>query len=129
MAITTASTISSESSWLTSSESALRAVLLSNLSQSLPGAIADRSKCTPWIFVDVADEIGAPVSRSYSGEICFCGARGSFKEHLLVSKALPIFLAPHYFCACSDLSLLYRAYDFSSQAEVLGVPLESSGFE
>ncbi len=44
--------------------------------------------------MDVADEIGAPVSRSYNGEICFCGARGSFKEHLLVSKALPIFLAP-----------------------------------
>ena len=40
------------------------------------------------------------------------------KEHLLVSKALPIFLAPHYFCACSDLSLLCEAYDFSSQSEV-----------
>ena len=40
------------------------------------------------------------------------------KEHLLVSKALPIFLAPHYFCACSDLSLLCEAYDFSSHSEV-----------
>ena len=39
------------------------------------------------------------------------------KEHLLVSKALPIFWAPHYFCACSDLSLLYEAYNFSSQAD------------
>jgi hypothetical protein len=28
-----------------------------------------------------------------------------FEEYLLVSKALPTFLAPHYFCACSDLSL------------------------
>jgi hypothetical protein len=32
-------------------------------------------------------------------------------EHLLVSKSLPIFLAPHYFCACSDLSLSYEAYN------------------
>jgi hypothetical protein len=39
------------------------------------------------------------------------------KEHLLVSKVLPIFLTPHYFCACSDLSLLCEAYDFSSQSE------------
>ncbi len=38
------------------------------------------------------------------------------KEHLLVSKALPIFLAPHYFCACSDLSLLCEAYDLSTQS-------------
>jgi hypothetical protein len=50
------------------------------------------------------------------------------KEHLLVSKALPIFWAPHYFCACSDLSLLCEAYDFSTHSEVSGVPLESSGF-
>jgi hypothetical protein len=40
------------------------------------------------------------------------------KEHLLVSKALPIFRTPYYFCAYSDLSLLYEAYDFSSQSEV-----------
>jgi hypothetical protein len=39
------------------------------------------------------------------------------KEHLLVSKALPIFRASYYFCACSDLSLLYEAYDLSSQSE------------
>jgi hypothetical protein len=39
-------------------------------------------------------------------------------EHLLVSKALPIFLAPHYFCACSDLSLLCEAYDLSTHSEV-----------
>ena len=39
------------------------------------------------------------------------------KEHLLVSKVLPIFLAPYYFCAYSDLSLLYEAYSSSSQAE------------
>lgn len=45
--------------------------------------------------------------------------RGTTKEeHLLVSKALPIFLPPHYFSACSDVSLLYEAYDFSSQSEV-----------
>jgi len=41
-----------------------------------------------------------------------------FKEHLLVSKVLPIFLTPHYFCACSDLSLLCEAYDFSPHSEV-----------
>ena len=40
------------------------------------------------------------------------------EEHLLVSKALPIFRTPYYFCAYSDLSLLYEAYDFSSQSEV-----------
>ena len=40
------------------------------------------------------------------------------KEPLLVSKALPIFRTPYYFCAYSDLSLLYEAYDFSSQSEV-----------
>jgi hypothetical protein len=40
------------------------------------------------------------------------------KEHLLVSKALPVLGASYYFCACSDLSLLYEVYDFSSQAEV-----------
>ena len=33
------------------------------------------------------------------------------KEHLLVSKVLPIFRTSYYFCACSDLSLLYEAYD------------------
>ena len=40
------------------------------------------------------------------------------KEHLLVSKALPIFWAPHYFCACSDLSLLCEAYGLSTHSEV-----------
>jgi hypothetical protein len=40
------------------------------------------------------------------------------KEHLLEGKALPVLGAPRYFCTCSDLSLLYEAYDFSSQAEV-----------
>jgi hypothetical protein len=45
-----------------------------------------------------------------------------------VSKVLPIFGTSYYFCACSDVSLLYEAYDFSSQSEVGGVPLESSGF-
>lgn len=39
------------------------------------------------------------------------------EEHLLVSNMLPIFWAPYYFCASSDLSLLYKVYDFSSQAE------------
>ena len=43
---------------------------------------------------------------------------GTKKEHLLVSKVLPIFGTSYYFCACSDLSLLYEAYDFSSQSEV-----------
>ena len=42
----------------------------------------------------------------------------SGKEHLLVSKALPIFRTSYYFCACSDLSLSYEAYDFSFQSEV-----------
>ncbi|MEY4700077.1 MAG: hypothetical protein RL326_264 [Pseudomonadota bacterium] len=42
----------------------------------------------------------------------------SCKEHLLVSEALPVLGALHYFCACSDLSLLYKAYDFSSKAEI-----------
>lgn len=40
------------------------------------------------------------------------------KEHLLVSKALSVFWAPHYFCASSDLSLLYGVYSSSPQAEV-----------
>ena len=40
------------------------------------------------------------------------------KEHLLVSKALPTFRASYYFCACSDVTLLYEAYDVSSQSEV-----------
>ena len=40
------------------------------------------------------------------------------KEHLLVSKALLIFLAPHYFSACGDLSLLYEAYGLSTHYEV-----------
>jgi hypothetical protein len=35
-----------------------------------------------------------------------------------VSKVLPIFRTPYYFRACSDLSLLYEAYHFSSQSEV-----------
>jgi hypothetical protein len=39
------------------------------------------------------------------------------KEHLLVSKALSIFGTSYYLCACSDLSLLYEGYDFSSQSE------------
>jgi hypothetical protein len=39
------------------------------------------------------------------------------KEHLLVSKALPIFLASHYFCACSDFSLLCEAYGLSTHSE------------
>ena len=30
-----------------------------------------------------------------------------------MSKVLPIFLTPQYFCVCSDLSLLYEAYEFS----------------
>lgn len=33
------------------------------------------------------------------------------KEHLLVSKALPIFSISYYLCACSDLTLLYDAYN------------------
>jgi hypothetical protein len=45
------------------------------------------------------------------------GVKLNCKEHLLVSKALPIFRASYYFCACSDLSLLYEAYDLSSQSE------------
>jgi hypothetical protein len=49
------------------------------------------------------------------------------EEHLLVSKALTVFLALHYFCACSDLSIFHEAYAFILQSEVLGVPLESSG--
>ncbi len=40
------------------------------------------------------------------------------KEYLLVSKALPVLGTSYYFCACSDLSLLYKAHDFSSQSEV-----------
>ena len=40
------------------------------------------------------------------------------KEHSLVSNALPIFGTSYYFCVCSDLSLLYEAYEFSSQSEV-----------
>ena len=40
------------------------------------------------------------------------------EEHLLVSKALSIFRASYYFCARSDVTLLYEAYDFSSQSEV-----------
>ena len=39
------------------------------------------------------------------------------KEHLLVSKVLPIFGTSYYFCACSNVSLLYEAYDLSSQSE------------
>ena len=46
------------------------------------------------------------------------GRETDLEEHLLVSKALPIFLAPHYFCACSDLSLLCEAYDLSTHSEV-----------
>jgi hypothetical protein len=45
-------------------------------------------------------------------------SRGNYKKLLLVSEALPIFGASYYFCACSDLSLLYEAYDFSSHSEV-----------
>ena len=37
-----------------------------------------------------------------------------------MSEVLPIFRA-YYFSACSDLSLSYEAYDFSSQSRVLGV--------
>ncbi len=44
-----------------------------------------------------------------------------------MSKLLPIFRASYYFSALGDLSLLYEAYDFSSQAEKRGVPLESFG--
>ncbi len=51
----------------------------------------------------------------------------TMKEHILVSTALPIFGASYNFCACSDLSLLYEAYNFSSQADFYGVPIESSG--
>ena len=47
-----------------------------------------------------------------------CGVLAHGKEHLLVSKALPILGALHYFCACSDLSLLCEAYDLSAQSEV-----------
>ena len=39
------------------------------------------------------------------------------EEHLLVSKALPIFGTSYYFCACSDLPLFNEAYDLSSQSE------------
>ena len=37
------------------------------------------------------------------------------KEHLLVSKVLPI-LSPTALSACSDLSRVYQAYGFSSHA-------------
>ena len=47
--------------------------------------------------------------------------------NLPVEKSLLIFWAPYYFGARGDLLLLYEAYDFSSHAEVSGVPLESSG--
>jgi hypothetical protein len=44
-----------------------------------------------------------------------------------VSKVLPISRAFYYFCAYSDLSLLYEVYRFSSHTNVLGIPLESFG--
>lgn len=40
------------------------------------------------------------------------------KEHLLASKALAIFGASYYLCACSDVSLWYEAYDFSARSKV-----------
>ena len=48
------------------------------------------------------------------------------KEHLLVSKALPLFLAPHYFCACSDLHFCaqksYEALNRVALYSQVGVP-------
>ena len=44
-----------------------------------------------------------------------------------MSKGLPVFLAPHYFCACSDLYILCAVYNVSSYAARLGILLESSG--
>jgi len=44
------------------------------------------------------------------------------KEHLLLSEVLAIFRTSYYFCACSDLSLLYEAYDFSSHSEIGRLP-------
>jgi hypothetical protein len=40
------------------------------------------------------------------------------EEQLLVSKVLPIFRGSRYFCAYSDLTLLYEAYDYSSLPKV-----------
>jgi hypothetical protein len=36
------------------------------------------------------------------------------QEYLDSVNALPTLRTSYYFCACSDLSLLYEAYDFSS---------------
>jgi len=47
--------------------------------------------------------------------------------NLPVSKSILIFWAPYYFCASSDLSLLYEVYNFQPHAETSGVPLESFG--
>jgi hypothetical protein len=58
-------------------------------------------------------------------------------EHLLVSKALPILfprkalpivLAPHYFCAYSDLSLLCEAYADLAGARLLWRMVAISAF-
>ena len=58
---------------------------------------------------------GTTARRAYCKYLIFA----RFQEKLLlVSKVLPIFGTWYYFCACSDLSLLYEAYDFSSQSEV-----------
>jgi hypothetical protein len=48
----------------------------------------------------------------------FIAKESTCEEHLLVSKALPICLAPHYFSACSDESLLCEADDLSTHSEV-----------
>ena len=48
------------------------------------------------------------------------------KENLHGGNGLPVFLAPHYFCACSDLYILCAVYNVSSYAERLGILLESS---
>ena len=40
-----------------------------------------------------------------------------------MSNALPIFGTSYYFGACSGLSVLYQAYDFSSQSEAFRMSL------
>jgi hypothetical protein len=46
-------------------------------------------------------------------------------EYLLESKALPTVGASHYFCGCSDLSILHDAYVFSLCLASLGTDYEA----
>ena len=78
-------------------------------------ADVNRFKIAPRVIVSNS----APKSKTIPLEILdgiFVGF-ATPKEHLLVSKVLPVLWAPYYFCAYSDLSLLYEIYGFSSHAE------------